>query len=151
MKSSIISSIAVLASFVVATPILSARDDPKVFKLVAGPDAPAEIAGHPVQIISASLGWSTDSTITKDGTFFIQNNAKSGVTFYSKDTAYEIFLRPTHGTPLYFVRLGNPALDAAPPLTISTFTVSDTTGSGTETFSGGFLACGQAGNYNLMK
>lgn len=91
MKSSIISTIAVLASFVVATPILSARDDLKVFQLIAGPGAPAEIAGLPVQILyDASLGWSTDSTVAKDGTFFIQNNAKSGIAFYSKDTAYEM-------------------------------------------------------------
>lgn len=90
MQYSIISAIAVLASFAVATPVLSARDAPKVFKLVAGPGAPAEIAGHPLQIFNGSLGWSTDSTITKDGTFFIQNNAKSGIAFYSADTAYEM-------------------------------------------------------------
>lgn len=93
MKSSIISAIAALASFAAASPILNSRDALKVFTLVAGSDAPADIAGHTLQLSAVkggSLGWFADNAAAVDGTYFIQNNAKSGITFYSIDTAYEM-------------------------------------------------------------
>lgn len=103
MKYSIISAVAALASFAVASPIVNSLDSAlssfdstlKVFSLVAGPDAPADIAGATLQISSkdgGGLGWypaGGSVTTAVPATLFIQNNARDGIAFYSKNTVYE--------------------------------------------------------------
>lgn len=96
MKSFIISAIAALATFAAASPILKSRDSglPDTFKLLPGPDAPAEIAGLGyVQwdgALGGNLGWFPDNENATDVTSFIQYNAKNGIAFYSRNTALEM-------------------------------------------------------------
>lgn len=91
MKCSIISAVAVLASLAAASPTLQARD-PKVFKLIAGPDSPADLVGKTLQVATkdgGGTGWFPGMDSALDATFFIQFDSKDGIAYYSKNTVYQ--------------------------------------------------------------
>ena len=97
------------------------------FTLKAGVGAPAGLAGRIVTwdgTFDGNLGF-FHNTGAKDLSAFIQYNATEGIAFYARNTALQVYLRPTHGSPQYFAKLGNPVNDPEPALTLSTnFTVS---------------------------
>lgn len=97
------------------------------FTLKAGPGAPSGLAGRIVTWDGTSggnLGFFSNSG-AKDLSSFIQYNATEGIAFYARNTALQVYLRPTHGTPQYLAKLGNPQMDDEAALTLSTnFTVS---------------------------
>jgi len=97
------------------------------FKLKADSSAPTGIAGRTVtwdKTLGGNLGFFNNGATVLDA--FIQYNATEGIAFDASNTARQVYLRPTHGSPQYFVKLGNPSLDDAPALTLSTnFTVSE--------------------------
>ncbi|CUS11882.1 unnamed protein product [Tuber aestivum] len=167
MKSSIISTAlaALMATFTttMAAPAPTNSTDPirgdPSFKLRADSSSPAGLVGRTVAwdgALDGSLGFFNDGA--EELGAFIQCNAKEGIAFYAHDTALRVYLRPTHGTPAFFSKLGDPANDAAPALTLSTnFTVSEQAGgSGEVNYAfgyggnvGGWSACGGPEEYTL--
>ncbi|RPA91610.1 hypothetical protein L873DRAFT_1780897 [Choiromyces venosus 120613-1] len=124
MKTTLVST--VLALFTAAFIPTTAAPTPGVasFKLKADSTAPAGLAGRIVTwdgTLDGNLGFSKSA---EEFSAFIQFNATEGIAFYAHNTALRIYLRPTHGTPAYFAKLGNPLNDAVPALTLSTnFTI----------------------------
>lgn len=129
------------------------------FKLKADSNAPTGIAGRTVTwdgTFGGNLGFFNSGATVLDA--FIQYNATEGIAFYARNTAYQVYLRPTHGNPQYFAKLGNPDRDDAPALTLSTnFTVSEwATESGEVNYAFGYdwnagiwSACGGPDEYTL--
>jgi len=100
--------------------------------------APLYVTSSPYFSLSAS---SAPTSFTYDST---------SKTINSTTSSDILFLRPTHGTPQYYVKLGNPWEDSVPALTIWngwSFEELD----GQKYLSGAYLACGNAGDaiYNL--
>ncbi|PWW77141.1 hypothetical protein C7212DRAFT_180483 [Tuber magnatum] len=138
MKASLISTVLTLftAAFTITTaapaPATSAGPISGVnsFKLKANSSAPKGLAGRTVTwdgTFGGNLGFSNSTG--KELSAFIQSNATEGIAVYTRDTALRIYLRPTHRTPAYFAKLGNPLNDTAPALTLSTnFTVGEWAG-----------------------
>jgi len=109
------------------------------FKLKVADNAPKEVAGKYITI-SGSLGiypgreefqGYINGTSTKKGAILSVKDKKDKVSANLPLPEHRIliwlsrFLRPTHGTPVYYVRLGDPNDDARPELILwKDFTVS---------------------------
>ncbi|KAF8543914.1 hypothetical protein BDD12DRAFT_143092 [Trichophaea hybrida] len=95
------------------------------FKLKVADNAPKEVAG---QYININVGGGSLGIFPRGGEFqgYIKGTStKRGAIISAKDEKAKVFLRPTHGTPQYFVRLGDPNSDPAPALiSWKDFTVS---------------------------
>ncbi|KAL7275812.1 hypothetical protein RUND412_001223 [Rhizina undulata] len=145
------SSVVTFLASVVAVSALPAALDTRqneleTFKLVPGCNAPAAIAAlGNVQwngTFNEKLGWFTPTGSVID--LFIQYNKRQGIAFYSQNTVYEIYLAPTHGTPSYYMKMGNPKLEPNDVLTLEgNWTVTSASVKGNETK----LYWGWAGNW----
>ncbi|RPA79383.1 hypothetical protein BJ508DRAFT_415996, partial [Ascobolus immersus RN42] len=97
-----------------AIPLASAFpvDSHHTFRLRPDPLAPAEIAA--LGYLPKSIYYDTSAPHAEQLHAFYDSTTK---TVNATDSSDILFLRPTHGTPMYFVQLGNPFADAVPALT----------------------------------
>ncbi|RPA91608.1 hypothetical protein L873DRAFT_1780880 [Choiromyces venosus 120613-1] len=154
MKTTLVSTALALFTTITAavtTTTTAATPDNTSFKLKAGPTAPAGLAGRTVKwdgILDGNLGFSNSGA--EELSAIIQHDEIEGIAFYARNTALRIYLRPTHGTPEYFAKLGNPLHDAVPALTLSTdFTIGPGGVFGYHGQNGVWSACGGPDKYTL--
>jgi hypothetical protein len=97
-----------------ALPLVSSLpvDTHPTFRLRPDPLAPAEIAS--LSYLPKSIYYDKNAPNAELLHAFYDTNTH---TVNATDSSDILFLRPTHGTPMYFVRLGDPFADAVPALT----------------------------------
>jgi len=125
-----------LASASTKTATLTLANNP--FTLKPGGDAPANISSlGSVSDAGGSLGWNILGASNSSAIQLIFTDRDLDGSVYKKgdanDTKDQLFLRPTHGTPQYFAKLGDPSADDAPELVqYGNFTISAILGEDTD-------------------
>jgi len=149
------------AAAAVRTASLTLTNNP--FTLRPGGDRPANLTGlGSVSDANGSLGWNIlgDNSTEPIQLIFTDKDLDGAVYKYgsANDTKQQLFLRPTHGTPEYFAKLGDPAADLPEEDLSGKFTISAILGEGTdvpEYFLGiggnteQWAACGSNGSWDL--